>query len=147
MDKRRIKLIKKAYADGLRVFSRPVPQTLSEWAENNFYLSSESSYIEGRWETLPFQRAIMNTIGHPDIEQVNFIKSARVGYTQMIRAALGYFLEHKKRNQILYQPVDAQAANFMKSHVETMIRDVPRVKALAPWCGVKHRDSSGHKEV
>jgi phage terminase large subunit GpA-like protein len=142
IDKRRLKQIKKAYQDGLAIFARPEPQTLSEWAENNFYLSSESSYIEGRWETLPFQLAIMNAIGHPDIEQVNFIKSARVGYTQMIRAAVGYFLEHKKRNQILYQPVDAQAANFMKSHVETMIRDVPVVKKLAPWCGSKHRDST-----
>lgn len=142
LDKRRIKQIKKSVLDGLRVFVRPVPQTLSQWADNNFYLSSESSYIEGRWETLPFQVAIMNAMGHPDIEQVNFIKSARVGYTQMIRAAIGYFLEHKSRNQILYQPVDAQAANFMKSHIETMIRDVPVIKKLAPWLGKKHRDST-----
>lgn len=139
---KRIKKIKEAYKQGLSVFKRPVPQTLSEWADENFYLSSESSYIQGRWETLPFQLAIMNAIGHPDIEQINFIKSARVGYTQMIRAAVGYFLEHKKRNQILYQPTDAQAAGFMKSHIETMVRDVPVVKKLAPWCGKKNRDST-----
>jgi len=142
IDKRRTRQIKKAVIDGLRVFVRPVPQTLSEWADDNFYLSSESSYIEGRWETLPFQVGIMNAIGHPDIEQVNFIKSARVGYTQMIRAAIGYFLQHKSRNQILYQPVDAQASNFMKSHIETMIRDVPVIKKLSPWIGKKHRDST-----
>jgi len=116
--------------------------TLVEWADENFYLSSESSYMEGRWETLPFQEAIMNAMGHDDIIYVNLIKSARVGYSQMLRAMLGYFTEHKSRNQLLYQPTDGAAAGFMKAHVETMIRDVPVVKAMAPWIGKKHRDNT-----
>jgi len=121
---------------------RPEPLSLVEWANENFYLSSESSYLEGRWETLPFQVAPLNAIGHEDIREVNFLKSARVGYSQMIRAAVGYFTEHKARNQILYQPGDTQAAGFMKAHIETMIRDVPVVKALSPWIGKKHRDNT-----
>lgn len=121
---------------------RPEPLSLVEWANENFYLSSESSYLEGRWETLPFQVAPLNAIGHEDIREVNFLKSARVGYSQMIRAAVGYFIEHKARNQILYQPGDTQAAGFMKAHIETMIRDVPVVKDLSPWIGRKHRDNT-----
>ncbi|MGC5184073.1 phage terminase large subunit family protein, partial [Escherichia coli] len=34
----------------------------------------------GRWETLPFQRAIMNAMGSDYIREVNVVKSARVGY-------------------------------------------------------------------
>lgn len=30
----------------------------------------------------------------------------------------------------------------MKAHLETMIRDVPVVKVLAPWAGKKHRDNT-----
>lgn len=116
--------------------------SLSEWADENFYLSSESSYTEGRWKSLPFQVAILNAIGHDDIRTINFIKSARVGYSQMIRAAVGYYTEHKSRNQLLFQPTDAAASGFMKAHLETMIRDVPVVKALAPWIGKKHRDNT-----
>ena len=89
--------LRSAIRTGLSPLIRPEPKCLAEWADENFYLSSESSYIEGSWETLPFQVAIMNAMGHPDIEQVNLIKSKRVGYSQMIRAALGYFAEHKKR--------------------------------------------------
>ncbi|WP_436888392.1 Ail/Lom family outer membrane beta-barrel protein, partial [Escherichia coli] len=37
-------------------------------------------YQEGRWETLPFQRAIMNAMGSDYIREVNVVKSARVGY-------------------------------------------------------------------
>ena len=134
--------VRRAVRTGLLSLVRPEPLTLVEWANENFYLSSESSYIEGRWETLPFQVAMMNAIGHPDVQQVNIIKSARVGYSQMLRAALGYFAEHKARNQILFQPTDAAANGFMKAHIETMIRDVPAVKMLAPWHGKKHRDNT-----
>lgn len=137
-----IRKIRASISDGLRSCQRPEPVTLAQWADENFYLSSESSYIEGRWQTLPFQVAMLNAIGHPDIIQVNIIKSARVGYSQMLRAALGYFTEHKSRNQLLFQPTDAAASGFMKAHIEPMIRDVPIVKALAPWLGKKHRDST-----
>lgn len=142
LTKTQIRQIKQAVRDGLSAFERPIPKNLADWADENFYLSSESSYIEGRWETMPFQLAPMNAIAHPDIPQVNIVKSARVGYSQMLRAALGYFAEHKKRNQIIYQPTDGQASGFMKAHIETMIRDVPVVKTIAPWHGKKHRDNT-----
>lgn len=134
--------IKRSVREGLRTFWRPEPLCMAEWADEYFYLSSESSYTEGRWKSLPFQVAILNAIGHDDIRTVNFIKSARVGYSQMIRCAVGYFTEHKARNQLLFQPTDAGAAGFMKAHIETMIRDVPSVKELAPWIGKKHRDNT-----
>jgi phage terminase large subunit GpA-like protein len=127
---------------GLVGFFRPLPLTAVEWADANFYLSAESAYVEGRWETLPFQIAILNAMGCDEIRVVNLVKSARVGYSQMLKALVGYNLEHRKRNQLMFQPTDAAAAGFMKSHLETMIRDVPVVKALAPWEGKKHRDNT-----
>ncbi|WP_244462869.1 phage tail protein, partial [Escherichia coli] len=66
---------------GLRSLFRPEPQTAVEWADANYYLPKESAYQEGRWETLPFQRAIMNAMGSDYIREVNVVKSARVGYT------------------------------------------------------------------
>lgn len=134
--------VKRAVREGLRTFWRPEPLCMADWADEYFYLSSESSYTEGRWKSLPFQVAILNAIGHDDIRTVNFIKSARVGYSQMIRCAVGYYTEHKSRNQLLFQPTDAGAAGFMKAHIETMIRDVPSVRELAPWIGKKHRDNT-----
>lgn len=74
----------RAIADGLRVLVRPVPMTAVEWANEYYYLPKESSYQEGRWETLPFQVAIMNAMGSDDIREVNLIKSARVGYSKML---------------------------------------------------------------
>lgn len=137
-----IKELRTAVRQGLAPLYRPAPQTPVEWADENFYLSSESSYQEGRWETLPFQVAILNSMGNDEIRTVNVIKSARVGYSKMLLAASAYQVEHKRRNILLLLPTDSAAQGFMKAHVETMIRDVPAVRALAPWYGVKHRDNT-----
>ncbi|CAH3738203.1 phage terminase large subunit family protein [Citrobacter freundii] len=126
----------------LRGVMRPLPVTAVEWADKNYYLPAESSYLAGRWKTLNFQVAIMNSMGFDRIRTVNLIKSARVGHTKMPLGVIGYFIEHKSRNSLLFQPTDTAAEDFMKSHVETTLRDVPCLKILAPWLGRKHRDNT-----
>ncbi|MGL6010262.1 MAG: terminase gpA endonuclease subunit, partial [Shewanella oncorhynchi] len=137
-----IKNLKAAVAAGLRSFYRPPMLTCSEYADEHFYMSSESSYTEGKWESLPFQIGILNAMGNDQISTLNLMKSARVGYTKMLMANAAYKIEHKKRNVLIYQPRDGQAKTFMKKHVETAIRDIPVWRALAPWMGRKHKDST-----
>ncbi|WP_146640756.1 phage terminase large subunit family protein, partial [Escherichia coli] len=91
----------------LRGLLRPLPVTTVEWADQNYYLPPESSYLAGRWKTLPFQVAIMNCMGNDRIRTINLIKSARVGYTKMLMGVIGYFIEHKNRNSLLFQPTDS----------------------------------------
>lgn len=112
---------------------KPESLTLSQWADKNFYLSAESSYVEGKWETVPFQKAPMDCISNDDIRIVDFIKAARVGYTKMLLAALGYFHEHKKRNTVLFQPTDDDAEDFSLTELSPMLRDVGVMKAVFPW--------------
>ncbi|EFO2586920.1 phage terminase large subunit family protein [Escherichia coli] len=131
-----------AVTTALQPLIRALPVTPVEWADQNYYLPKESSYGEGEWKTLPFQVAIMNSMGHDRIRTVNLIKSARVGYTKMLLGVVGYFIEHKSRNSLLFQPTDSAAEDFMKSHVEPTIRDVPVLLELAPWFGRKHRDNT-----
>ena len=134
--------LKRAVKRGLASLAKPVPVTAVEWADQNFYLSSESSYQECRWETLYYQSAILNSMGNDEIRTVNVIKSARVGYSKMLIAATGYQVEHKRRNILVLLPTDGAAQGFMKSQIETMIRDVPPVLDLAPWYGTKSRDNT-----
>ncbi|KAB8312282.1 phage terminase large subunit family protein [Erwinia endophytica] len=134
--------VENAVKNGLRSLFRPEPLTVVEWADDNYYLPVESSYQEGRWQTLPYQIAIMNTMGSDYVREVNLIKSARVGYSKMLLAALAYYVTHKQRNQLIFLPTEPDAANFMKSHVEPTIRDVPELRALAPWFGNKNRDNT-----
>lgn len=127
---------------GLQPLVRPLPVTAVEWADEHYYLPKESSYGSGHWKTLPFQVAIMNGMGNDQLRTVNLIKSARVGYTKMLLGVAAYFIEHKARNILLFQPTDTAAEDFMKSHVEPTLRDVPCLKTLSPWLGRKHRDNT-----
>lgn len=143
ISKKQIESLGRAITSGLKSLYRPPPLTAVEWADSdNYYLPKESSYQEGRWETLPFQRAIMNSMGSDLIREVNVVKSARVGYSKMLLGVYAYFIVHKQRNTILWLPTDGDAENFMKSHVGPTIRDIPPLLAMAPWYGKKHRDNT-----
>lgn len=131
--------LKAAAQRGLRALYKEPPLTAVEWADKHFYLSSESSYQEGKWVTAPAQRVILNCMGNDRIRVVNLVKSARVGYTKMLMANVGYKVQHKRRNVLSFCPTDPDAQELMERHVDTMLRDVPVLKALSPWLGRKHK--------
>lgn len=124
--------IQKAIRRGLKSLEAPEPLRLSEWAAKHFYLSAESSYVEGQWIAYPFQPAIMDAFSNDDIEVVVVKKSARVGYTKMLVAAIGYFAHHKRRNQAVWQPTDDDADEFVKVELDTMLRDVKAMQDVFP---------------
>ncbi len=130
---------KRAYDRTLRVKE---PLTASQWADRFFYLSPESSGTEGRWETLPYQVAMLDVMGADEPRIVDVKKCARVGYTKMLDAMVGYSLEHKRRNSVMYQPTDGDAKEFCKSEIDTMVRDVPVLSKLSDDQENKKRDDT-----
>lgn len=124
--------IQRAIRSGLKPLEATAPMRLSAWAAEHFYLSAESSYVEKHWEAYPYQVAILDAMGDDDIQEVTFLKSARVGYTKMLLAAIAYFAEHRRRNQALWQPTDEDSDEFVKTELEPMIRDVPVMAKVFP---------------
>ena len=134
--------LEKHFAAGMRAFGVPEPQTLSEWSEKHFYLSAESSYVEQRWVPWPFQKPIMACISNDDIREVIWRKSARVGYTKIILAAIGYFAQHKRRNQAMWQPTDDDRDEFVKTELDPMLRDVSVMEKVFPAYMARHKDNT-----
>lgn len=127
---------------GLGAFAVPSPKTLDQWAQEHFYLSAESSYVEQAWSPWWFQRAIMACISNDDIVEVDWRKSARVGYTKIILAAMGYFAQHKRRNQAMWQPTDDDRDEFVKTELEPMLRDVAVMESVFPQYLARHKDNT-----
>lgn len=124
--------IRSSVARGLEALKTPEPISLCDWAQDHFYLSAESSQGQKRWEAYPYQRGMLHAMGDDHIEEVTVRKSARVGYTKMLLAAIGYFAQHKKRNQCIWQPTDADSDEFCKSEIEPMLRDVKVMADVLP---------------
>jgi phage terminase large subunit GpA-like protein len=129
-------------ARALRVLRIPSPMRLSQWAEKHFYLSTESSYVEGRWVCWPFQRGIMDVLGHDEIHHVTVRKSARVGYTKMALALLAYTAEHKRRNAVIYQPTDDDRDEFVTTELDPMLRDVRAMRSVMPRFSRRSKDNT-----
>ena len=134
--------IQKAIRRGLAPMAAPDPLTLSEWAAKHYYLSAESSYVEQSWTAYPYQHAVMNAISNDDVREVNWIKSARVGYTKIILAAMLYMAEHKRRNQAIWQPTDDDSDEFVKGELEPALRDVTVMRQVFPQYLARHKTNT-----
>ena len=124
--------VRAAVARGLEALKTPEPLTLHQWAERHFYLSAESSQGEKKWVSYPYQRGLLCMMGDDHIEEVDILKSARTGYTKMLLASVAFGAQHKRRNQCLWQPTDADSDEFCKAEIEPMLRDVKVMKGVFP---------------
>lgn len=110
---------------------RPPPElSLSMWADRYYVLSAESAAEPGRWHTLPYQREILDSITDASVTQVSVMKSARVGYTLCMSAAIGYYMHQDPSSILVVQPTVDDAKNFSKETIAPMLRDVPVLSQL-----------------
>src|SRR5690349_19600499 len=117
-----------------RVAQRVAPPpklTISEWADRERVLSSESSAEPGRWNTdrAPYQRGIMDTIIEPLIETVVCMMSAQVGKTEFLLNTIGYFIHQDPSPIMLLQPTLGLAEAFSKDRLAPMLRDTPALRS------------------
>ena len=129
-------LEKSAYLE----FKPPKKLTLSEWADEYAYLSAESSAEGGRWHTLPYQKAMMDAITDPKIEQVTVMKSARVGYSKILNHIIAYHIHQDPCGIMVVQPTIEDAAGYSKEEIAPMIRDTKVLTNLVS--DAKTRDSN-----
>jgi terminase, large subunit len=111
------------FAEQRHVWRPPARLSLSEWADSYFYLSPESSAEPGRWKTLPYQRGVMDAITDPAVERITLKKSARVGFTKIIDAAIGYFMHQDPCPILVVQPTVEDAEGYSKEEIAPMLRD------------------------
>ena len=108
----------------LKLWTPPPKLSLSEWADQYAYLSPESSAQPGKWQTIPYQKGIMDALTDPRVEKVTFMKSARVGYTKILR-----------------YPARQCAAGYARRKASGEVSEWPKVQH---WkCCVRHKRTGG----
>src|ERR1035441_1406630 len=108
------------------VLQPPPDLTVSQWADVNRRLSSESSAERGEWRTdrAPYQRAIMDALSpsHP-CEQVVLMTGAQLGKTSILENFIGYIIDLDAGPILLVQPRETDAESFSKDRLSPMLRD------------------------
>lgn len=134
--------LRESAARGLQALKVPEPLTLSQWSAKNFYLSAESSQKTQKWRAYAYQIGIMDCMSNDDIEEFDFQKSARLGYTKCLLAMMGYTGQHRRRNQAVWQPTDDDSDDFCKTEVEPMLRDVRIMREVFPQALAKSKSNT-----
>jgi phage terminase large subunit GpA-like protein len=103
---------------------------VSTWADENRRLSPESSAEPGRWRTdrAPYQRAIMDALNDPHVREIVVMKSAQVGWTEILGNVVGYHIDRDPAPILLIQPTLEMAETWSKDRLAPMVRDTPALR-------------------
>lgn len=98
---------------------------MSQWADQYRRLSSESSAEPGIWRTdrAEYQRGIMDAITDDRVREVWVMKSAQVGWTEILNNVIGYHVHQDPAPMLLVQPTLEMAEAWSKDRLAPMIRD------------------------
>ncbi len=108
-------------------WSVPPKPPLSQWADDNRYLSLESNPTGGRWHTstVPYLREIMDTLTDPRYEKVVWMASSQVAKTETELNFVGWIMDQDPGPILLIQETIENARSWSKDRLDPMLRDTP----------------------
>lgn len=134
--------LERLYIQTMQMFRPPKKQTVSQWADENRYLSSESSAEPGRWHTdrAPYQREIMDAFTHPAVHEIVLKSSSQVGKSEIELNMCGYAMDVDPGPILYVQPTIDTAEDYSKRRIAPMIDCSSRLRQLVTKA--KSRDSN-----
>ena len=103
---------------------------LSDWIEASIVLPSGLAAVPGAMRLYPYQREIADAIGDPDIERVTLQKSARIGFSVLVAAAIGHFTTNDPSPVICLLPVESDCKDFVASDLEPLFAASPALAGI-----------------
>lgn len=124
------------------MFRPPATQTVSEWADQNRVLVSESSAEPGPWRTdrAPYQKEIMDSFNQPGIWQIVIMSSAQVGKSEIELNMMGSVIDNDPGPILYIQPTKDVAEDYSKRRIAPMIEACPTLRQKV--FPAKSRDST-----
>ncbi len=112
------------------MFRPPKPQTVSEWADENRYLTSDSASEPGQWRTdrAPYQREIMDAFTQPGVYEIVVMASAQVGKSEIELNMMGRAIDNDPGPMLYVQPTDKVAEDYSKRRIAPMIAACPTLR-------------------
>lgn len=111
----------------------------SEWADEYYFLSAESSAVPGKWKTHPWQVEPLDAMTDQICQTVVIMKPTRVGYTKMLGAVACYYIHQRPSVQLHYQPNADEAKGFAEDEFEPTVRDNKVIAELIETPNIRGR--------
>lgn len=129
--------------DFLLMLRPPRRQTVSEWADANRVLVSESSSAPGHWRTdaAPYQREVMDSFTDRSVERIVLKWGSQVGKTEIMLNSMFYAMEADPGPIAYVNATTLFSEDFSKRRFTPAARACPCISTLLGEG--KSRDSAG----
>lgn len=107
----------------------PAKTTIEEWAAAKRRLPAQSGR-PGKWTADPIQREIQEACCDPEVREVVFMKSTRLGWSEICNNALGWGIDIHQMAMLMLQPSRDMAEKYCKERLEDMIETTPALNAI-----------------
>lgn len=118
--------------EAAQVLKPPPRLSISQWAEQNFLLSSEDSALAGQYRcaNAPYQREMLDAVQEPGIERVVFWTGAQMVKTLALKIILAYYMKEDPCPMAYLLPSLPLARRWSKQRLAPMLRDNPSLRGL-----------------
>lgn len=113
-----------------RLWAPPVRESLSQWAEANFRLSSEYSAYEGPLRLYQFQRGILDAYSDIYTRELVVMSATQMVKTLLLQCIIAHTIARDPGPILLAQPTETDAETFSKERLDPMIRDMECLRKL-----------------
>jgi phage terminase large subunit GpA-like protein len=114
--------------EAIALLAPPARLDLADWVESNVRLPSTVAATAGRMRLFPYQREIAQAMGDPAVERVTWLKSARIGATQLGVAALGHYALNDPALVLVVMPSEADCRMLMTAVIEPTFDASPTLR-------------------
>lgn len=104
--------------------------TVSQWADQNRVLVSESSAEPGKWRTdrAPYQKEIMDAFTQPGVQEIVIMASSQVGKSEIELNMMGRAIDLDPGPMLYIQPTKEVAEDYSKRRIAPMIAACPTLR-------------------
>lgn len=114
--------------EAFALLAPPERLDLADWVESNVRLPSTVAATAGKMRLFPYQRDIARSMGDPGVERVTWLKSARVGATQLAVAALGHYALNDPALTLVVMPSENDCRMLMTAIIEPTFDASPALR-------------------
>ncbi len=144
-EKERTNKLNACLAKILNGMKPPEDLTVSQWADKNRRLTSESSAEIGKWRTsrTPYMYDILDSFTDPLIEHIVLVAASQVGKSETINNMIGYCIDQDPGPILLVQPTIDDVKRYSEMRIAPMIRETRCLKRKV--ADPKSRDTANTK--
>lgn len=101
--------------------------SVSEWADANRVLTTETSSTPGKWRTsfTPYLREPMDECSSPDYQHIVLMFASQLGKSEALNNVCAYYIDQEPSPQMMVQPTLQTAKEYSQIRISPMIKASP----------------------